>query len=114
MSNVAAALDRTKLSADDMNALDHYAHETSSGYCAGCTRICESACGEKTPIGDTMRCLMYYNSYGECDRARALFAQLPMDSKRRMLTLDYSLAERRCPHGVPIGRLMKEAARILT
>jgi predicted aldo/keto reductase-like oxidoreductase len=114
MSNVAASLDRTKLSADDMDRLKHYARETSPGYCTGCTHICESACGEKTPIGDTMRYLMYYNSYGECDRARVLFAQLPMDTKRRMLTLDYSLAERRCPQGVPIGRLMKEAAGILT
>ncbi|MCK5552871.1 MAG: aldo/keto reductase, partial [Deltaproteobacteria bacterium] len=83
-------------------------------YCAGCTHTCESAYGEKTPIGDTMRYLMYYNSYGECDRARALFAQLDMDAKRRMPTLDYSLAERRCPQGVPIGRLMREAAEILT
>jgi hypothetical protein len=114
MSNVAAALDKTKLSADDMDLLEHYARETFTGYCAGCTHICESACGEKTPIGDTMRYLMYYNSYGECDRARALFAKLPMDTKTRMSTLDYSLAERRCPQGIPIGRLMKEAARILT
>jgi predicted aldo/keto reductase-like oxidoreductase len=113
-SNIAAALDRTKLSADDMNLLEQHARQTTEGYCAGCTHICESGYGEKTPIGDTMRYLMYYNSYGECDRARALFAQLDMDAKRRMPTLDYSLAERRCPQGVPIGRLMKEAAEILT
>ena len=113
-SNIAAALDRTKLSADDMNLLEQHARQTTEGYCAGCTHVCESAYGEKTPIGDTMRYLMYYNSYGECDRARALFAQLDMDAKRRMPTLDYSLAERRCPQGIPIGRLMREAAEILT
>lgn len=113
MSNVAAALDRTELSVDDMNALDNYALETSSDYCAGCTRICEPACSGQVPIADTLRYLMYYHSYGDCDRARALFAKLPTDTRRRMFTLDYSLAERRCPQGILIGRLMKEAGEIL-
>jgi predicted aldo/keto reductase-like oxidoreductase len=113
MSNVAAALDRTKLSVDDINALEHYARETSPDYCAGCTRICEPACSGQVPIADVMRYLMYYHSYGDCDRARALFAMLPIQTRKRMSTLDYSLAERRCPQGIPIGRLMKEAAGIL-
>ena len=113
MSNVAAALDRTKLSVDDMNALEHYARETSAGYCTGCTHICEPACGGKAPIGDTMRYLMYYHGYGDCDRARALFVELPRQTRKHMLTLDYSPAERRCPQGIPIGRLMEEAAEIL-
>jgi len=113
MSNVAAALDRTKLSAGDMKLLEHYARETSAGYCAGCTHMCESIYAGEAPIGDTMRYLMYYHGYGDCDRARVLFAELPMDTRRRIPTLDYSLAERRCPQGLPIGKLMKEAAEIL-
>jgi len=36
-----------------------------------------------------------------------------MDTRRRMPTLDYSLAERRCPQSIPIGKLMREAAQIL-
>ena len=114
MSNVAAALDRTKLSVDDMNALDHYAHETSSRYCTGCTQICEPACAGQVAIGDTMRHLMYYNSYDDRDRARALFAMVPGQTRKRMATLDYSLAEQRCPQGIPIGKLMREAVEILT
>jgi hypothetical protein len=112
-SNVAAALDKTKLSAGDMKLLDHHARETSADYCAGCTHICESPYGGKVPIGDVMRYLMYYHSYGECHRARALFTDLPNGTRKHMLKSDYSMAERRCPRGMPIGELMKEAARVL-
>jgi predicted aldo/keto reductase-like oxidoreductase len=112
MSNVSAALDRTKLSAEDMRLLEHYARETAPGYCAGCTHICESACSHRVPIGEVMRYLMYH-TYGECDRARGLFAKLPGQTRERMSTTDYYRAERRCPQGMPIGRLMREAAGIL-
>jgi len=44
-----------------------------------------------------MRYLMYYNSYGDQDRARGLFAQIPRRVKNRLLTTDYALAEARCP-----------------
>jgi hypothetical protein len=114
MSNVAAALDRTKLSVDEMDLLKHYARETSPGYCAGCSHICEPACADHVPIGDTMRYLMYYNSYNDRDRARKLFAMVPGQTRKRMATLDYSLAERRCPQGIPIGKLIREAVEILT
>jgi len=113
-SNVAAALDKVKLSGGDMKLLEHYARETSTGYCAGCTQICESAYGGEAPIGDVMRYLMYNHSYGDCDRARSLFAKLPMDTRKRISALDYSVAERKCPQGIPIGRFMREASTILT
>jgi predicted aldo/keto reductase-like oxidoreductase len=114
MSNIAAALDRTKVSTGDMELLKRYARETSAGYCAGCTHICESAYAGHAPIGDTMRYLMYYQSYGECDRARGLFRELPSRTRKYLLALDYSRAERRCPQGIPIGKLMGQAAKILT
>lgn len=112
MSNVAAALGRTKLSVEDMRLLQYYARETAPGYCAGCTRICEPACSDHVPIGEVMRYLMYH-TYGECDRARALFAKLPGQTREHMSTMDYSRAEQGCPQGMPIGRLMREAAEIL-
>jgi predicted aldo/keto reductase-like oxidoreductase len=112
-SNVAAALDKVKLSGGDMKLLEQYAQETSTGYCAGCTQICESAYGGEAPIGEVMRSLMYNHSYGDCDRARSLFAKLPMDTRKRISALDYSRAEQICPQGIPIGKLMREAAEIL-
>jgi hypothetical protein len=56
-----------------------------------------------------MRYLMYYNSYGEKDMARKLFAQIPNDARSRLLTADYTLAEARCPQRMPIASLVAEA-----
>jgi len=52
---------------------------------------------------------MYYNGYGDKDRARELFAQIPSDVKSRLLSTDYSLAEACCPQRLPIGELVAEA-----
>jgi predicted aldo/keto reductase-like oxidoreductase len=111
-ANIAAALDRTQLDAKDWNALEQYAEETRCGYCAGCGNICGMAANGE-PISDVMRHLMYYHSYGNHDLARSQFAGLPEDFRARMSALDYSAAERACPHGLPIAQLMKEAGERL-
>ena len=113
MANVAAAVDKTSLSAEDKSLLERYACETASGYCAGCTRICQAALAAPVPVGDVMRYLMYYHDYGDRDRARALFAELPAETRSRLRQVDYSSAEERCPQKIAIGRLMREAGRIL-
>jgi predicted aldo/keto reductase-like oxidoreductase len=108
-SNVAAALDKTALSDTDMAGLQDYARATRSGYCAGCSQICDAALGRQSPINDVMRYLMYFNCYGDKDRARTLFGQLPSDVRERLLATDYSPAELRCPQRMPIGDCMAEA-----
>ena len=79
MSNAAAAMDRTQLSANDRNLLQQYAQETHSDYCAGCTAICESAITGDVPVGKIMRYLMYSRSYGDhdhaCERFRSYCAE---------------------------------------
>jgi hypothetical protein len=112
-SNVAAALDRTKLTAADHVALQQYAQETCSGYCAGCTHLCEEALARQVPVGDVMRCLMYHRSYMDESLAKEVFAQMPTPARRQLATLDYSAAERVCPHRLPIARLMREASGLL-
>jgi predicted aldo/keto reductase-like oxidoreductase len=111
--NVAAVLDKTKLSRTDMDVLKQYAKETCSGYCAGCSNICGPAVPEAPHINNVMRYLMYYNSYGEQQDARELFAKIPQDARDKLLSADYSLAEARCPQHLPIGKLMAEAVRKL-
>ncbi|GAG37476.1 unnamed protein product, partial [marine sediment metagenome] len=54
ISNVAAALDKTKLTRTDKNALKEYAQATCSGYCAGCANICDSALPQTPYISDVM------------------------------------------------------------
>jgi hypothetical protein len=113
MSNVAAAMDKTNLSAGDLRLLDQYAKETAANYCAGCSNICEKALGGAVPVATVMRYLMYYESYGDRYRARSLYGQLTPEVRARIESLDYSLAERRCPQGMAIGRLMKRAGQLL-
>jgi len=113
MSNVAAGMDKTKLSAGDLHLLEHYARETAANYCAGCSNICEKALGGAVPVAKVMRYLMYYESYGDRYRARSLYGQFSPEVRARIVSLDYSLAERRCPQGMAIGSLMKRAEQLL-
>ena len=111
MSNIAAALDKTKLSFRDMELLQHYARETRPNYCAGCADICESSIHGNIPISDVMRCLMYARSYGNFQRAKTQFQKLPVIARRQMALMDYSLAEQKCPQKMDVGKLMKEAVK---
>ena len=76
-SNIAAALDKTSLTAADHAALREYAEATRSRHCAGCAQFCEAATGHQVPVGDVMRTLMYHRSYGDPELARTVFRQLP-------------------------------------
>jgi predicted aldo/keto reductase-like oxidoreductase len=107
--NTAAALDKTRLSARKRELLGHAAKTTAAGYCAGCTRLCEPAVAAAVPIGRVMRYLMYSRSYGSREDARRRFQRIDPQTRARMAGLDYAVAEARCPQGMPIGRLMREA-----
>jgi predicted aldo/keto reductase-like oxidoreductase len=109
MSNIAAAMDKTKLTASDMGLLRQFAQETRSYHCSGCADICESSIQEKIPVSDVMRCLMYARSYGNRERGRHQFKKIPLRTRRQMVVTDYSLAEQMCPQKMPIGNLMKAA-----
>jgi hypothetical protein len=111
MTNVAAVLDKTQLTQADMDVLKGYAQATCSGYCAGCSEICEAVVN--APISDVMRYLMYANSFGETERARQLFAEIPADVRSRLAVIDYGAAEARCPQHLPISKYVAEAVRTL-
>jgi len=113
MSNVAAALDKTKLSLRDRDELRQYAVKTSSNYCAGCSSICESAVRNRAPVGDVMRYLMYYRSYKERGRAVDGFKKIPEKIRMQLTELNYEEAEQKCPRELSIGKLMKEAVHEL-
>ncbi len=112
-SNVAAVLDKTALGPDDLEALKIYSKAACTGYCAGCSEICEKATPDMPYVRDVMRYLMYHNSYGDTAGARELFAQLPAFAKTSLAKADYSRAEALCPQHMPIAKLMTEAAQKL-
>ena len=105
-ANTAAVLDKTKLDAADWKALDRHAKATCSSACAACGK-CAKVAG--LPVPETMRHLMYSRNYGEHALAREYFGALPAKVRARLATADFRKAERGCPRGLPIGRLMKEA-----
>ena len=112
-ANVNAALSKTRLSAGDRQRLGQYAKITSPGYCAGCTRICESAMDLDIPIGDIMRYSMYLHSYGHGDLAKYLFRKLPAEVKANILRADYTTAEKQCPQNIQISTVLKKAYKAL-
>ena len=107
--NVAAVLDKIELTQADMQVFKEYANATCDGYCAGCADICDSVLAEAPYVSDIMRYLMYYNSYGKQAEARRLFARIPACIRNKLLDMDYSLAEARCPQCIPIGKVVAEA-----
>lgn len=110
-ANIAAALNKTKLAQGDVAALEQYALETRTGYCAGCGHICQAAVNGAVPVNEVMRCLMYYRHYGEPELARQIFADLPL--QQQLTAVDYGPAERLCPQGLAIAQLMSQAAEML-
>jgi predicted aldo/keto reductase-like oxidoreductase len=107
--NLEIVLDKGELAESDKVALMRHAEATCSGYCAGCSHICHAAAPDAPYISDIMRYLMYFNGYGEPEEARRLFAQIPAAVRNRLLEIDYSLAEARCPRRLPIGEFVAEA-----
>jgi uncharacterized protein len=107
-ANATAALNKKRLSLKDKQLFDQYAQKTAGGYCAGCAEICESAVGNSVPISDVLRCSMYYNGYGDREKALALFNALPTDQKANLEKTDYSTAEKNCPQKIQIGKVMKK------
>ena len=87
---------------------------TRSDYCAGCGRRCSEVLAKSVPISDVMRSLMYLHSYQDLGLARTTFKTLPAETGELLTQLDFSAAERSCPRNLPIGRLMREAAILLT
>jgi len=69
--------------------------------------------GKKVPINDVMRCLMYVHSYQDLMLARSTFEMLSAETRALLTQLDFNEAERSCPRNLPIGRMMREATKLL-
>ena len=106
-SNVAAVSDRVKLDSADWKALGRHAAATCATSCAACGS-CEKAA--RAPVPEVLRYLMYAREYGNRAEARELFRSLPAAARKRIASGRFARTEKACPRGLPIGRLMAEAA----
>ena len=113
--NIAAALDKTKLTQAEVEALYKYAAATRSVTCDGCDHLCSAGLGAAAAglqIGPTLRYLMYHDVYGKSELAKDLFRKLP-SAARAIHNLDFTRAQAACPHNVDIGHWMRRAADVL-
>jgi len=110
--NAAAARDPGKLGEIDRRELERYALATRSMACDGCGHLCGKALNAPIPVATTLRYLMYHDSYGKRDAARALYQALP-EAARRLDGLDFSAATAACPNGLDLAEHLKRAAAVL-
>lgn len=110
--NAAAARDPGKLGLIDTDELRRYAMATRAIACDGCDHLCGAALAAPIPVATTLRYLMYHDSYGKRDEARALYQALP-EAARRLDGVDFTKASAACPHGLDLDQHLKRAAHVL-
>jgi uncharacterized protein len=110
--NIAAALDKNKLTQAEVEALYKYADATRGMTCDGCDHLCGAALNAPLQIGPTLRYLMYHDVYGKSELAKDLYRKLPADA-RDFAAVDFAAARAACPHKVDIGHWMRRAADVL-
>lgn len=111
--NIAAAVNRKKLTRAEIHELVRYAALTRSLACDGCEHICNPTLGNSIQIGTTLRYLMYHDVYGQEEEAKALFSALPPEA-RNFENIDFSAATAVCPNHIDLDFHMQRAAKILT
>lgn len=109
--NLGAALDDSKLSQAEQASVRRYAELTRAYHCDGCDHICGPAVAAPVEIATTMRCVMYHDGYRDPEKARRVFSRLPPEA-RQLEGVDFSGANRACPHGIDVALQMRRAARL--
>ncbi|HLJ55632.1 MAG TPA: aldo/keto reductase [Chthonomonadaceae bacterium] len=103
----------SKLTVAEAEAIQEHSRLVSHLWCRGCDSICRKASGAGAglAVADMLRFLMYHDHYGKQAHARGLYADLPAERRDRGAaeTADWAAAERACPHGVPLTRLIPRA-----
>jgi len=110
--NIAAAVDQYDLGRADLEALGRYAAATRREACDGCDHICGPKVDAPVKIGATLRFLMYHDVYGETEKAKQLFRQLPHEA-RQLAGVDFRPASSACPFGVDVVKHMERARKVL-
>lgn len=111
--NAVAAASPMNLAMGDFTQLQRLASQTAELHCHGCVENCESRVEGNLRIADTLRYLMYHDSYGETELARSKYQSLS-HSERDFAELDLSGATSSCPQGIDIASRLDRARRELS
>ena len=109
--NVAAVLDKTRLSRADVEFLENYAKATCDGYCSACG-LCASVNPQMPYVSQIMRSMMYHNNYGDAALAKETFSDAVSKLSAPLRSFDYSRAESICPNKIAIGKMMSNAEKL--
>jgi predicted aldo/keto reductase-like oxidoreductase len=112
MENAEAAVSNEKLAIDEFIQLNRLAAQTAPHYCAGCSHICESRIDGDLKVADTLRYLMYSDSYGDTERGRAAYRAMS-SLERNFEGVDLGAAQSACPQGIDIAARLAEARQKL-
>lgn len=107
-SNLAALRES---SADDARLLAAALPALSPHYCRMCHR-CDGACPQGLPVAHLQRLLLYAESYGQPERARALHSALPAELRQPHCS-SCSACHVRCPNGVRVRDRLIQASEVL-
>ncbi len=110
--NITAAKSEKPLLAEEVHQLNQLAALTSQYHCNGCSQICESLFEEEVAIADSLRFLMYYESYGKEARAKELYRNLPAKKEgfdSRLL----AKASKLCPQNIDLRVQLERASSVL-
>lgn len=110
--NTAAAISSRKMAASDLMQLNRLAAVTAPYYCLGCSQTCESRIKGDVKVADTLRYLMYHESYGDSSRGRERYQQLSAN-ERDFTDLDLAEATAACPQGIDIAQRLRDAKAAL-
>lgn len=110
--NTAAAISSRQMAASDLVQLNRLATATAPYYCLGCSQTCESRIKGDVKVADTLRYLMYHESYGNSGRGRELYQQLSAN-ERDFADLDLAEATAACPQGIDIAQRLRDAKAAL-
>lgn len=110
--NIAAAKTEASLTAEEVHQLNQLAALTAGYACNGCSYLCESAVEGEVAIAESLRYLMYYESYGKQERARELYRRIP-EHFRQVSEESLRAACAVCPQGIDIPARMQRARTLL-
>lgn len=93
------------------STLKDFADDGSRDYCRSCGQ-CESVCPQNIAVADIFRYELYFSGYGNTERARKLYGEIPVD--QNALQCDScSACEAACPNKIPIVFKLQQAHSIL-
>jgi len=110
--NVAAARSDNPLTAEESHQLNQLAALTAGYACNGCKHLCEQTIARDVAIAESLRYLMYFESYGKTDHARDLYRAIPA-ARRAASDEELRRACQVCPQRIDIPARLRRARELL-